>query len=85
MNTDTIIMTAMGGCCCSLLAGGVFLIIIGTVMKTRFGVNLGGARCSECDTPAPGARSPQDVYEMLWGGWTCHECGQKNDKWGRPR
>jgi hypothetical protein len=78
-----IIMILIGGGVCFALGLAVMLVIIGTIFKTRFGVNLGGANCWECGVPAPMIRHPQNLSEMLWGGWTC-QCGCANDKWGNP-
>jgi hypothetical protein len=85
MNNDAILGIAIGSLCGLALLSGLALLIIGTILKTRFGVNFRGADCAECGTPAPVVRAPKDLYEMLWGGWTCEECGQANDKWGNAR
>jgi hypothetical protein len=30
-------------------------------------------------------RMPASKDEMLWGGWTCSNCGARLDKYGRER
>jgi len=30
-------------------------------------------------------RRPKSASEMLWGGWTCTNCGCKVDKYGKER
>ena len=85
MNNDTLLNVAFASLCGLGLLGGVALLFIGTLMKARFGINLGKARCGECREPAPTVRVPKTTYEILWGGWACEECGCENDKWGNPR
>lgn len=85
LDNDAILGISIGGSCCLLLTGGLVAIVVGTIMKTRFGLNFGAARCGECGNPVPTVRAPRNLYEMLWGGWTCDRCGCENDKWGRPR
>lgn len=33
--------------------------------------------CPKCHHALPKARIPTDVYEIIAGGWTCQNCGQK--------
>ena len=52
--------------------------------KTRWGIGpLGGADCPRCGAHLPGIRKPKSQEEILWGGWTCPNCGCKVDKYGR--
>jgi hypothetical protein len=39
--------------------------------------------CAECGAPAPKVRKPANRRQMLWGGWTCPECGTEMDRRGR--
>jgi hypothetical protein len=82
MSTDTIIGIIAGTVCGLGLIGGIGILVLGTIFKTRFGVNLSGAKCGKCGKKAPTVRAPQTTYETLWGGWTCEKCGRHNDKWG---
>ena len=67
-----------------LLIGG-YLVARDTIrQKGRWGLNTKPARCRKCDTPAPVVRMPKNRNQMLWGGWTCAECGYELDKWGEP-
>jgi hypothetical protein len=84
MDIDSIIIIILGAGCGFALLGGVVLLVVGTIFKTRFGINLGTARCGECRKAAPTVRAPKTLYEVLWGGWTCPRCGCQNDKWGNP-
>ena len=40
MSESEIIAASLSGCCCLSMIFAVFLIILGTVMKWRIGVNL---------------------------------------------
>jgi hypothetical protein len=40
-------------------------------------------KCPECGDPPPLARKPKNRREMLWGGWTCENCGTACDRKGR--
>ncbi len=54
--------------------------------RGRWGVNfkgLAGAGCPECGESMPPVRVPKNMNQMLWGGWTCSECGCEVDKWGK--
>jgi uncharacterized membrane protein len=67
------------------LAVGLVLVVRDTIRRRgNFGINLKPAVCTQCGTPAPAIRKPANRRQMLWGGWTCAECGYELDKWGRP-
>ncbi len=67
------------------LAVGLVLMVRDTIRRRgNFGINLKPAVCTQCGTPAPAIRTPANRRQMLWGGWTCAECGYELDKWGRP-
>jgi hypothetical protein len=86
MNTDTILGIALGSVCGLALMGALALLVFGTIYKTRFGINFSAPKCAECGASVPSvARIPKTPYQMLWGGWTCEECGLELDKWGDPR
>ncbi|HJZ56982.1 MAG TPA: hypothetical protein VKE74_18580 [Gemmataceae bacterium] len=63
------------------------LVLRDTIRKDgRWGINfksLAGAECPNCDAPLPAVRKPKNFQQVLWGGWTCPECGCQIDKWGR--
>jgi hypothetical protein len=48
-------------------------------------VNTEPVRCVECGLLQPTIRQPKSWTELLWGGWTCSQCGLPMDKWGRHR
>src|SRR5947209_2203424 len=68
----------------ALLVGLVFVVRDTIRGRGNFGINLKPAVCTQCGTPAPAIRKPANRRQMLWGGWTCAECGYELDKWGRP-
>ena len=76
------------------MTGLVILIIVlagaGVVImqqsKARGGWGIGACRgihCPRCGTRLPMIRKPASSEQMLWGGWTCPNCGCKVDKYGR--
>ena len=62
---------------------GLVLVVHGTVVKNRWGVNLEAIQCPRCNAPQPTMRMPHSLRETLWGGGTCRDCGCEIDKWGR--
>ena len=62
---------------------GVILVLYGTSVRNKWGVNFKPARCPHCDTPTLRVRIPRSLREFMWGGWTCGACGTRVDKWGR--
>jgi hypothetical protein len=66
-----------------LLAMGGAVVIYGTLVKNRWGINAGNIACQRCHTSLPKVRQPQSLREELWGGCTCTTCGAELDKWGR--
>ena len=90
MNNDTLLGIAFASLCGFGILGAIALLVVGTIFKTRWGINLaavfGSAKCAECGAPSPAvARIPKTPYQVMWGGWTCEECGLELDKWGIPR
>ena len=49
----------------------------------KWGINLQSVHCPQCNKQAPKIRTPKNLRQLLWGGWTCSECGCKMDKWGK--
>lgn len=67
----------------SILGLGLVLVILGTIRKTRWGINLESVNCSRCGSSMPKIRKPTSLSQALWGGVTCTRCGCNTDKWGR--
>lgn len=73
--------------------GVLIIVVLGAVgafiwmqtkAKGRWGVGaLSGRKCPRCGTQLPMIRKPASASEMMWGGWTCPQCGCKIDKYGR--
>lgn len=60
------------------------LIVYGTVVKNKWGINFRPVSCPNCGSGMPRVRAPASGTEALWGGHTCAKCGCRMDKWGRP-
>jgi hypothetical protein len=67
----------------AVLAVGLALVIYGTLVKNKWGVNLDSVSCPRCNTVPPKLREPRSRQQSMWGGWTCPSCGLDVDKWGR--
>jgi hypothetical protein len=66
-----------------LLGAGAF-IVQQTKAKGRWGLgSMRGVNCPRCGTRLPVIRRPATKEQMMWGGWTCPQCGCKVDKYGR--
>lgn len=66
------------------LVAVVVALVVGTVRRNRMGVNLSANNaCPRCATPVPMVRTPKNLRQALWGGWTCAKCGCEMDKWAR--
>ena len=66
-----------------LLAVGVVLVIHGTLVKNRWGINLRQVQCPNCATVMGRVRMPASGSQAMWGGYTCPTCNCELDKWGR--
>jgi hypothetical protein len=40
--------------------------------------------CPRCKAYIPQVRIPTSFKQMLWGGWTCSNCGLELDRAGKP-
>jgi hypothetical protein len=68
----------VGGICVGLVAGlavGVVMVIVVVLLPRK--------KCPQCGTLLPRFRTPQNARQMLWGGWTCPQCGLALDRRGR--
>ena len=66
------------------LAIGLLLVIHGTIVKNRWGINLRRVECADCGTVMGRVRMPTSGEQAMWGGYTCPACKCEIDKWGRP-
>ncbi|HWV55004.1 hypothetical protein [Pseudorhodoplanes sp.] len=44
--------------------------------------NFAAIRCPNCATPQPFWRRPNSFRQLMWGGWTCANCGTEMDRHG---
>ena len=65
------------------VAGAFVLVLRGTLLKNKWGINLSRLQCPRCSADAAFLRKPKSFQQMLWGGFTCSSCGCEMDKWGR--
>jgi len=68
----------IGGAIIGAVVGGMVglvLVVVALLKKPK--------PCAHCGAPAPKIRKPANRRQMLWGGWTCPECGCEMDRRGR--
>ena len=54
-----------------------------TPTASDWGINFKTVHCPDCFARMPGVRFPKSLRQVLWGGWTCPECGCELDKFGK--
>lgn len=79
--STVVVMLALFG----ILGVGALVVLYGTIVRNRWGINLSALSCPRCGAPAPRARKPRTAAQALWGGWSCAVCGAEVDKWGREQ
>lgn len=52
---------------------------------SKLGINLEQVQCPGCGEQLPSIRMPKHWHELMWGGWTCPNCGCRMDKWGKAQ
>jgi hypothetical protein len=68
-----------------VLGVGMLLVIHGPIFKTRRGINTATQiECPRCHKLHGQIRTPQNLRQTLWGGFTCAHCGFEVDKRNRP-
>jgi hypothetical protein len=68
----------IGGVVIGAVVGGTIALVM-----LALALLLKPKPCAECGAPAPRFRNPANRRQMLWGGWTCPECGCEMDGRGR--
>jgi hypothetical protein len=68
----------------AVFGAALLLIVYGTVVKNKWGINLRRVSCPTCGTQMGQLRMPKSGKQAIWGGWTCPNCQSEVDKWGRP-
>jgi hypothetical protein len=67
----------------AVVALGVVLIVYGTVVKNKWGINLRRVSSPNCGTEIGRVRMPNSGRQAMWGGHICPNCLCETDKWGR--
>ena len=49
----------------------------------KWAINLKRTNCPKCQQPQPQIRTPANLRQAIWGGWTCESCGTEISKTGR--
>jgi len=72
-----------------LFVGFVWVVVQTIRGKGKMGINVQSLasplKCPRCGQTAPRVRAPKSASELLWGGWTCSNCGARIDKWGKEK
>jgi hypothetical protein len=55
------------------------LLALGLLSTTT----LPAPKCPTCGTQQPPIRTPKSFRQLVWGGWTCANCGTEIDRHGR--
>jgi len=86
MNHDLFSPTIIGA-----ISGSIGVLVAGWLMRSKngkigegrkIGLNLStDMKCPTCSEPVPTFRRPKNFRQMMWGGWTCEQCGTEFDKW----
>ncbi len=50
---------------------------------SKWAANMSQTFCPECDAALPMVRTPRNMRQFLWGGWTCASCGTEVSKLGQ--
>jgi hypothetical protein len=53
-----------------------------TDKKNNWSINLETIKCPECDSKQPALRIPENLEQLMFGGWNCENCSCKMDKHG---
>jgi hypothetical protein len=81
---ELFVLLIIGALCVGVPAVIVLVIVSSSNRQGKMGINLRAVACPKCQTPQPTFRKSANFRQMLWGGWTCAQCGTELDKWGQP-
>lgn len=69
-----------------LLAAVVAIVVLASIKKDSplapLGINIKRTHCPTCNQKQPIMRKPANQQQMLFGGYTCKNCGTEMDKYG---
>jgi hypothetical protein len=77
------IMTILFLVVIGLLAVGMALVVFGTLVENKWGINPSQVQCPRRGAALRRLRTPRSLRQRLWGGYTCPNCAAEVDKWGR--
>jgi hypothetical protein len=84
LDTATVI-GAICGVVAAIFASVVIVRHLSGRQDLKLGMNLAsGQKCPHCDANLPAVRHPKNFRQMMWGGWTCGNCGKEFDRWLKP-
>jgi DNA-directed RNA polymerase subunit RPC12/RpoP len=64
-------------------SGIVVVVVVVAVTMVLLGIKRArNVACPRCGTQPPAFRRPTSTRQMLWGGWTCSNCGAELDRRG---
>lgn len=49
----------------------------------KWSINIRRTLCPKCGEELPPVRTPANLRQFLWGGWTCKSCGAEVTKQGK--
>lgn len=50
--------------------------------KKKWDINLDDVKCPKCGAKQPALRIPENLEQLIFGGWNCEKCSCKMDKHG---
>jgi len=69
----------------AVVAVVVGVIVWGSIVKNKWGINFGRVDCPNCGLTQSRVRAPDSTSQTVWGGQTCPRCHCVMDKWGRGK
>ena len=53
--------------------------------KGKWDINLDKVECPECGAKQPMLKIPENLKQLMFGGWNCEKCSCKMDKHGNKK
>ncbi|MFT4698537.1 MAG: transposase-like protein [Flavobacteriaceae bacterium] len=70
----------------AIIAGIVMVILLSLIKKdsklAKLGINIKRTYCPTCNEKQPIVRKPLNQRQIMFGGYTCKNCGSEMDKYG---
>lgn len=62
----------------------IFPLMMGLIAFSLLSTyNWATPNCPTCGTKQPAQRKPTSLRQLMWGGWTCANCGTEMDREGK--